>query len=82
MWETASTQSDSAVKVSDDVVMDDENTVYDEEELKKAEEFKDKGNEYFKGNLANSWHKLNHSQPIWKVNRYVHWVYPAQDPSH
>ena len=41
MWETASTQSDSAVKVSDDVVMDDENTVYDEEELKKAEEFKD-----------------------------------------
>lgn len=30
--------------------MDDENTVYDEEELKKAEEFKDKGNEYFKSN--------------------------------
>jgi len=52
MWETASTQSDSAVKVdsSDDVVMEEENAVYDAEELTKAEEFKYKGNEYFKVN--------------------------------
>lgn len=28
--------------------MDDPDTVYDEEEMKKAEEYKDKGNEYFK----------------------------------
>jgi hypothetical protein len=27
----------------------DENAVYDEAEVLKAEEFKDKGNEYFKG---------------------------------
>jgi hypothetical protein len=31
--------------------MDDSNTVFDEAELVKAEEFKDKGNEYFKGKL-------------------------------
>lgn len=32
--------------------MEDENAVYDDEELKKAEDFKDKGNEYFKGTLS------------------------------
>jgi len=31
--------------------MDESNTVFDEAELVKAEEFKDKGNEYFKGKL-------------------------------
>jgi len=34
--------------------MDDSNTVFDEAELVKAEEFKDKGNEYFKGKLLMS----------------------------
>ena len=31
--------------------MDESNMVFDEAELVKAEEFKDKGNEYFKGKL-------------------------------
>jgi len=31
-----------------DIIMDDKDTVFDPEEIKKAEEFKDKGNEYFK----------------------------------
>lgn len=47
-WETASTQSDSAVVAQQELIVD-ENAVYSEEEVLKAEEFKDKGNEYFKG---------------------------------
>jgi serine/threonine-protein phosphatase 5 len=51
-WEVTSTQSDSAVKINEDIVMDDPDAVYDEEEATKAEEYKDKGNEYFKRKIS------------------------------
>jgi hypothetical protein len=48
-WETGSTQSNSAVQIEHpDSVVDDPTIIYDPEEFKKSEEFKDKGNEYFK----------------------------------
>ena len=37
-----------AVSDAADTPMSDEGVTYDEEEIKKAEDFKDKGNEYFK----------------------------------
>lgn len=64
--------------------MDDTNTVYDEADLAKSEEFKDKGNEYFKGkHQHNVCDILNiYSQPIWKVYWYVYWSYLLQDSPH
>ena len=54
--------------------MAQENAVYDEEDLKKAEEFKDKGNEYFKGRLPDLivFNILTFSKLIRKVDRHVH----------
>lgn len=42
--------------------MDDENTVYEEADSLKAEEFKDKGNEYFKGKCLKLYLKYLGSQ--------------------
>lgn len=48
--------------------MEDPNAVYDEEELKKAEDYKDKGNDYFKCKIPPS-HPTNSSYSL-VVNQF------------